>query len=195
MIKGIFERLYRIIFQPTKAWNTLVNEKEEEIIDNDSFFETYLYPIIGIVALLTFVGALFHESGFTVHNVQLALKRMIGVAIALFAGFYLASYLLSEIIVRFFSGDKQYKLCQRFVGYSSALIYMMYMVLAIFPVFSFLSIFLLYTVYIVWEGIPAYIQIPENEKNKFVIIAAGIILLSPVLIEKILTLMMPNMKS
>ena len=192
MFKYLFERLYKIIFQPAKSWEILADEKEEEIIDNDSFFKTYLYPIIGIVALLTFAGVFFHKKEF---EVQLALRLTITVLIALFAGFYLASFLLSKAMERLFLRKDNDKLCQRFVGYSSALIYVMYMVLAIFPDFGFLQLLLLYTIYIIWEGAPIYMQIPEDERNKFTAVATAIVLLSPYIIEKIMFFTMPGLRT
>ena len=192
MLKELFERLYRIIIQPAKTWNILADEKEEEIIDNNTFLKTYLYPVIGIVALLTFVGVFFHKKEF---DVQLALRLTIKVSIALFAGFYLASFLLSKAMERLFQTEKSYKLCQRFVGYSSALIYAMYLILAIFPDYSFLQLFLLYTIYIIWEGASVYMQIPENERNRFTAIATATILLSPFIVEKMMFLTMPGMRA
>jgi len=191
MIKNLFEQLYRLIFQPVKAWSELVEAREEKVTDNDSFFNTYLYPVIGIIALLTFVGVFFYEKTF---GVQLALRLTIKALIALFAGFFLASFLLSIVMERLFL-IKEYKLCQRFVGYSSALIYAMCMVSAIFPGYGFLQLILLYTIYIVWEGASGYMQIPENEKNRFTAIASVIILLSPFVIEKIIFLTMPGMRA
>jgi hypothetical protein len=192
MFKELFKRLYKIIFQPATSWNVLADEKKEEMTNNDSFFETYLYPVIGIVALLTFAGVLFHKKEF---EVQLALRLTIKVSIALFAGFHLASFLLSKAMERFFLAEDNYKLCQRFVGYSSALIYVIYAILAIFPEFVFLQLLLLYTIYIVWEGASVYMQIPEAKKSKFTMVATAIILLSPVVIEKIMFLTMQGMRA
>ena len=192
MYKNLLGQLWRLIVWPAKAWNILMSEREEKITGNDYFFKTYLYPIIGIVALLTFVGVFFHKKEF---EIQLALRLTIKVLIALFAGFYLASFLLSKAIKRFFPANGSFRLCQRFVGYSSALIYAIYMVLAIFPDFNFLQFILLYTIYIVWEGASVYMQVPENEKSKFTAAATAIILLSPFIIEKIMFLTMPGMRA
>ena len=192
MLKELFKRLYKIIIQPAKTWIILADEKEEEIIDNNSFLKTYLYPAIGIVALLTFIGVFFHKKEF---DVQLALRLTIKVLIALFAGFYLSSFLLSKVMEHLFFRENSYKLCQRFVGYSSALIYAMYIILAIFPDYGFLQLFLLYTIYIVWEGASVYMQTPENERNRFTAIATAIILLSPFIIEKMMFLTMPGMRA
>ena len=180
-----------IIFQPAKTWSELADEKEEEIVDNDSFFKTYLYPVIGIVALLTFAGVFFHKKEF---SVELALRLTINALISLFVGFYLASHLLSEMMLKFFSDKKQYKLCQRFIAYSSALIYVMYMVLALFSGYNFLLLILLYTVYIVWEGAVSYMQIPEEQRINFTMFASAIVLLSPFIIKWIMFMTMPGMK-
>lgn len=192
MLKNIFKQLYRLIFQPAEAWKELVGEREEKVANNDSFFSTYLYPVIGIVSLLTFAGVFFHEKAF---DVQLALRLTIRVLIALFAGFFMASFLLSKVMEHFFSIEENQKQCQRFVGYASALVYIMYMVSAIFPDYGFLQLILLYTIYIVWEGASIYMQIPEQERNKFTVIATVIILLSPFIIEKIMFLTMPGMRT
>jgi len=186
MLKKLFKQLYRIIFQPEKAWNDL------SIVDNGSFFKAYLYPVIGIVALLTFTGVFFHKKEF---STELALRLTVNVLITLLAGFYLASQLLAEIMVRFFSDDKQYKLCQRFTGYSSALIYVMYMVLAIFPDYSFLLLSLLYTVYIVWGGAVSFMQIREDQRIKFTVLASAIVLLAPFIIKWIMFITMPGMRA
>ena len=192
MFKSLFEQLYNLIFQPTKAWKALANEKENEVTNNDHFLKTYLYPIIGLIALLAFLGVFFYKKEF---DMQIALRKTINISIALFAGFYLASYLLSEIMVRYFSDGKYYKECQRFVGYSSALVYVMYVFLAIFPDFAFLQFILLYTVYIVWEGASSYMQISDNQKSKFTLATSAIVILSPIIIEKIMFLTMPGMRA
>jgi len=192
MIAQLFKQLYRMILQPAMAWKVLADEKKEETTEDDSFFKTYLYPVIGIVAILTFTGVFFHRKEF---SVELALRLTIKVSIALFAGFYMASFFLSKLMERFFSTVNNEKLCQGFVGYSSALVYVVYMILAIFPGFGFLQLILLYTVYIIWEGATVYMQITESERNKFTAAATAIILLSPFIIEKIMLFTMPGMRS
>lgn len=60
------------------------------------------------------------------------------------------------------------KLCQRFVGYSSSLMFALNIVLMLLPEFFFLRIFVLYTFYIVWEGAGPYMQVEEKIRLKFV---------------------------
>lgn len=86
------------------------------------------------------------------------------------------------------------KLCQRFVGYSSSLMFALNIVLMLLPEFFFLRIFILYTFYIVWEGADPYMQVEENERLKFAGIATVVILLTPAVIEFVLFMLMPGLR-
>lgn len=57
-----------------------------------------------------------------------------------------------------------------------------------------LRIFVLYTFYIVWEGAGPYMQVEEKIRLKFVGTATGLILLTPWLIEVILSMLMPGLR-
>ena len=189
MFKRIFGLLIKIIFQPAKAWNILSQQKEDT--NNDSFLKSYLYPLFGIIILLSFLGVFFNRKEF---DVQDALKTTINLTVTVFLGFYLASFLLTELMARMFSRPKESRLCQRFVGYSSALVYALYMVLALFPEFFLFKISVFYSVYIVWEGATSYMNINENKKLNFTILASLIILASPYLIEAIMFMLMPGLR-
>ena len=93
-----------------------------------------------------------------------------------------------------FRSEKDLKLCMRFVGYSSALMFALNIVLILLPEFFFLRIFVLYTFYIVWEGAGPYMKIEEPERLKFVGITTAIILFTPFVIEFILSLLMPGLR-
>jgi cation transport ATPase len=189
MFKQIFDLLVRLISQPAKAWSILSDKQEA---NNENFYKSYLYPLFGIVALLSFVGVFLTHKNF---DVQLALKNCIGFVIIAFVGFYLASYFLSEIMGKIFNRPGEMKRCQRFVGYSSSLTYVLFMVLSLFPELFFLKIFLLYTIYIIWEGAIPYMDMEENAQLKFTVLAGIIILLTPFIIEMIIFMLMPGLRS
>ncbi len=189
MFKQIFDLLVRLIVQPAKAWN-LLSDKQES--DNEQFYKSYLYPLFGIVALLSFVGVFLTQKNF---DLQLALKQCISLIITVFVGFYLASWLLSEIMSRVFNRPGELKLCQRFTGYSSSLIYVLFMVSSLFPELFFLNIFLFYTIYIIWEGVIPYMHIEENDQLKFTVFAGIVILGSPYLIQALMFMLMPGLRS
>ncbi|MEG1545148.1 MAG: YIP1 family protein [Tannerellaceae bacterium] len=187
MYKDIFKWVIAIISQPAKAWVMLTKKDESD----DDFLSRFIYPLIGLLTLAAFLGVLFTRKEF---DVELALKSSIKTLVSSFGGFYLAAYLLNEIWHSFFGREKDMKLCQRFVGYSSSLMFALNIVLMLLPEFFFLRIFILYTLYIVWEGAESYMGVEESIRLKFVGITTAIILLTPIIIELVLFLLMPGLR-
>lgn len=187
MYKDIFKWVIMIISQPAKAWKEL-REKEET---NEVFLSRFIYPLIGLLTVIAFLGILFTRKEF---DVELALKASIRTLVASFGGFFLSSYLLNEIWNGFFKREKDNPLWLRFVGYSSSLMFALNAVLMLIPEFFFLRVFILYTFYIVWEGAPIYMQVSDDERLKFVVISTSLILITPYLIEIVLFLLMPGLR-
>ena len=145
MYKDLFKWVIAIISQPAKAWDVLAKKEEKQ----DEFLARFVYPLIGMVTIAAFLGVLFTRKEF---DVELALKSSIRTLVSSFGGFYLGAYFLNELWGGIFKREKDLKLCMRFVGYSSALMFALNIVLILLPEFFFLRIFVLYTFYIVWEG-------------------------------------------
>lgn len=186
MFSEIFKIIVAIISQPTKTWEMLAKKDENE----DVFLSRFIYPLIGIVSVAAFVGVLFTRKEF---DVELALKSSIRTLVSVFGGFYVASYVLNEFWQGLFNREKDLKLCQCFVGYASSLMFALNIVLTLLPEFFFLRIFVLYTFYIIWEGATPYMQVNETERMKFVGISTTLILLTPWIIEIILSMLMPGL--
>jgi hypothetical protein len=187
MYKDIFRWVVLIISQPARAWE-LLSEKEEK---GEEFLTRFVYPLIGLLTVVAFLGILFTRKEF---DVELALKASIRTFVAGFAGFFLSAWLLNEIWNGYFKREKNSHLCRRFVGYSSSLMFTLDAVLMLIPEFFFLRVFVLYTFYIVWEGAPVYMQTDENERLRFVAISTFLILLVPYLIGFVLDLLMPGLR-
>lgn len=186
MYKEIIRCVIAIISQPSRAWDMLVRKEEKD----DEFLSRYIYPLIGLVTVAAFLGVLFTRKEF---DVELALKSSIKTLVASFGGFYLGAYLLNEVWQGWFKRTKDMKLCQRFVGYSSSLMFALNIVLMLLPEFFFLRIFVLYTFYIVWEGAGPYMQVEEKERLKFASVASVIIMLTPIVIGLLLSMLMPGL--
>lgn len=187
MYKAIIKWVIALISQPAKAWEALTRKDE----NNDAFLTRFVYPLIGLVTLAAFLGVMFTRKEF---DLELALKTSIKTLVSSFGGFYVAAYLLNEVWQTLFKREKNLKLCQRFVGYSSSLMFTLNIILMLLPEFFFLRIFVLYTVYIVWEGAPIYMQVTEKEQLKFVGIATILILFAPAIIDVILFMLMPGLR-
>lgn len=188
MFREVFKCVITLISQPAKAWETLREEGEE---DNEKFLANYIYPLIAFVSIAAFIGILFTRKEF---DVELALKSSVKSLISALGGFFLGAYLLNELWFSVFKREKDIKLCQRFVGYSSSLLFVLAIILALLPEFFFLKIFVLYTVYIVWEGAAPYMRVSDDERMKFVGVSSAVVLLTPSVIEIILVMLMPGLR-
>ena len=187
MYKEIIKLVILIVSQPAKAWEMLSLKENKE----EDFLSRFIYPLIGLVTLSAFLGVLFTRKEF---DVELALKSSIKTLVSYFGGFYLAAYVLNELWLSMFKRMKDMKQWQRFVGYSSSLVYALSIILMLLPEFFFLRIFILYTVYIVWEGSGPYMEVDEPVRLKFVGVVSAVIILAPIVIDFVLSMLMPGLR-
>jgi hypothetical protein len=181
MLKQLYLLLSGLIIAPEKTWRTLAEKHE---LNNEDFYKSYLYPVVGIIALTSFCSVWIGTRDF---QLQIALKTVIKETVAYFGGFYLAAYGLRRLSGKYFGLTSDLQRFERFTGYSSAMIYAVACITALFHFLFFLQIFILYTVYIVWHGAGIYIPVKENYLTKYTIFASAIIILSPSVIRIIMT--------
>jgi hypothetical protein len=191
MFKQLFILLFKIIAEPAPTWK-LLSEKVDK--NNVNFYKSYLFLILGIIALLSFVGVLINHS-FAVNVLQQVMKTVIKQVIIYGGSFYIMSYVLAEFVFPRFNLPAD-KLCaEQFTGYASALIYTVAMFETLLPGLFLLKILNLYTFYILWTGAIQFLKIKENLSVKFTIFAGLIILGTPFLLGKLINLLMPGMKT
>ncbi|MDR1381540.1 MAG: YIP1 family protein [Tannerella sp.] len=188
MFKDLFNTTMSIIFRPSETWRKL---REKQPDDSDKFLSGYVYPFVGMIAIAGFLGILFTRKEF---DLQMALKSTIFLLLSVFGGFFLAAYLMNEMWHALFGREKNMRLCQTFVGYSSALMFSLDILLSLLPEFFFLRFLILYTIYIVWEGAVPYMDVEAEEQLKFVSLSTAIIVATPFILEFILGLLMPGLK-
>ena len=178
MFKEIVFTIIRMITVPDISWRKLSVDKNHEF-----FLNRYLYPIFGVISLASFVGGLwFVPDG----SLQVALKETIISLVTVYGGYYIGSYILNEFLPRLGISKNQTEV-QQFVGYASSLIYALFIVLPFLSDFFILWVFALYTVYIVYTGYGLYIIGKEETRMSFTGIATALILLTPALINTILS--------
>ena len=187
-MKNVLNTAVFIILKPSDTWKEL---KKKQADDAKSFLSEYIYPVIGLVTVATFIGVLLTRKVF---DLQIAIKETIMAFLSLFTGFFLASCLLNEIWHFSFHRQRNLKLCQCFVGYASSLLYVLHIAVSLLPDFFFLHLLVFYTFYIAWEGSVRYMEVDEPDQFKFAGISMLIIILSPMLIEFILGILMPGLK-
>jgi len=187
MFTQLFSQITNLIVNPGKAWKKLSEEKEP---NNESFYKNYFHPVVGIIALLSFLEILFFQK----FNFPLALKTVIREIIIYFGGLFVAAYGLNLLSDKYFGLKFTSVTCERFVGYSSAAIYATTMVSTLFSSLFFVQILVVYTAYIVWQGAIFYLKVKDNYSTKYTIFASVIIIFSPLIIRGILYCVMPGMK-
>ena len=180
MFKEIVVKIIQIITNPDEAWRKL--EKHE---NHESFINRYLHPVFGIISLTTFVGGLWIVAD---GGLEIALKNTIISLVTVYGGYFIASYILNELMPKFGISKDEAKV-QQFVGFASALVYAIFIVSPLLPDLPILWIFAIYTVYIVYMGFEVYITVEEEQRVNFTGVATTVILLTPFIIEKILAIL------
>ncbi len=189
MFKVLIERLMLIVFTPAKAWLEIIKEnpKESDVRNN------YVFPFMGLISLASFLGILIfgEEETFNL-NVQHAVIRGCVTFVSLFAGFFVASFVLNEVMEKF-NLEKNIQRTQIFVGYASSILYAIDLVLELqlIPEFFFLQIFIFYTVYVIWESVGIYYTVVEERRVLFVAIASLVVLAAPSIVELALAFLLP----
>lgn len=186
MYKEIFRWVIAIVSQPAKAWNVLAKKE----VNNDEFLSRFVYPLIGLVTLTAFLGVLFTRKEF---DLEFALKSSIRTFVSSFGGFYLGAYIMNEIWQGWYKRKKDMQLWLRFIGYSSSLMFTLNIVLTLLPEFFFLRIFVFYTLFIVWNGAVSYMGVDEKSRLPFTAITTVAVLLTPLVIQSLLSMLMPGL--
>jgi len=188
MYKQLVILLFNLVFHPEKAWKTL---SEEQDTDNALFLKSYLYPVLGIIALFSFIGILFSMQKW---DAESGIKQVIKETVPFFVGYFLVVLALYRLSVKFIEEELPRSVCERFAGYASAAIYATAMFCALFPFFPFVKLLSIYTFYIVWQGAIHYLKIKEEYLAKFTIFASIIIMGVPLFVGWLLELTMPGLK-
>jgi hypothetical protein len=188
LLKQLFVLLFKLIAEPAPTWEALYKKRE---IDNEHFYQTYQFPIFGLIALCAFIGGIWDAGHF---DVQWGLKSVVKNLLVYGVSFYLIPYILSVQVFPRYKLPKDKLIAERFYGYSSSLIYVVAMLYALFPSMFFLTLLMVYTVYIVWVGAAQFLRLKEEVLMKFTLTAGAVIILFPYIIQAILGMLMPGMK-
>ncbi|MBK5194676.1 MAG: DUF1282 family protein [Proteiniphilum sp.] len=175
MWRDIFVTIAQLIVASPRAWKEI---RKEERAQSD-FLSHFLYPIFGIIALATFIGGLwFTRNG----DVESALKNTIIAIVAVYGGYYIASYVMNETAHRF-GLEKNLPRFQQFAGYSSVVLYALYVIIPFLSDFFILWILALYTIHLVHTGAEFFKRVPQKLRMNFTILATALVVLSPALIQ------------
>ena len=178
--KELFHITLTLISSPARAW------EEISLQDRRQVLTSFVYPMIGLCGLSVLIGSLVNNGWGGPQSYQIAMTACCGVAVALFGGYYLSSFLINGIRVRFFKLPSDNALSGQFAGYSLVMIFLAYFVMGILPdLFVFMLLVQLYTVYIVWEGSKQLTSLDDSRRMQFTMLVSAVLILSPAFIGKL----------
>lgn len=175
MWRDIFVTIAQLIVASPNAWKEL--DKEEK--SQHEFLSHFLHPIFGIIAFATFVGSIWVEKEWNVEN---ALKECIIAVVAIYGGYFIASYVLNELAPRF-GLEKNLLRFQQFTGYSSVVVYTLFVATPLLSGVFILWLLSLYSIHLVSNGASYFVRVQKAKVTDFTAIASGVIVFSPVLLH------------
>lgn|SRR5690554_5770347 len=182
MWRDVFGTMAQLLAAPHTAWREVKRDQKT----SHQFLYKYLHPVFGVIALAAFIGGLwFTRDG----NLESALKQSIVSVVAVYGGYFIASYVLNETAHRF-GLEKSISRFRQFVGYASVVLYVLHIITSFIVDFFILWLLVLYTIHVVNTGATFFLQIPEEKRINFSLFASVLIVLVPLLIQLIFSTLM-----
>lgn len=169
----------KLVSSPAKAWEEISMEE-----DRRKVHIAFVYPMIGLCGLSVFIGSLLTNGWGGPQSFQIAMTHCCAVAVALFGGYFLASYTINEMGVRMFGMSSNLPLIQQFAGYALVVPFLLRIVTGLLPDFIVIAWLLqFYIVYVVWEGIPIMVKVEEKQRLKYTLLSSVLLILCPTVIQ------------
>ncbi|MGM0377101.1 MAG: Yip1 family protein [Bacteroidota bacterium] len=178
MYKNLAVRLRNLFVAPFSEWQRI---HREPVTFND-MLSTFALPLIAIVTMATFISHLINQQAFIF---ELALKKALLVFMALFAGLFIAWYLVFRLM-KYFQMVPSRELAAKLTIFSSMPLYVASLVTALVPEFFFIQIVSLYGFYLAWAGTRNLPGPGQERKFIFSVFIAFSILVLPFLVRVLL---------
>lgn len=160
--KFLYQSLINIIFTPIKAWDIITDENRpaKDLRNN------FLYPLIILVTLATFLGSLI----FTNKTLPTAYSVITGVKyFVLFLFVTFSSALLLGEITKPLDLGKSFTISFRLIVYSLTPFFFCQVISHLFESLIFVDVLSLYGLYIFWIGAEKMLNPPEYKKMPMLI--------------------------
>lgn len=178
--------LSELIIDPRKAWERL---KRLSGGRKTPIFKATILSIF-IAGLVNFIGVSLIGEEISFFS---GIKSGITTIFTLFISVYISSFVN---LIAFENLTKKNASLSNIFNYTALLYSFSFLIYALEPIltmFFFYKIFIFYTIYIAWNGIEHFIEVPQDNRVVFTTICGLSVILVPILINKILTLLMPGL--
>jgi hypothetical protein len=178
MYRNLGGRLKGLLISPVSEWQKI---HRESITFND-ILGNFALPLIGLVALGTFLSQMITQQAFIF---ELALKKAIMIFTALFGGMFLAWYLVSKLM-KYFRLVSSRELAAKLTIYSSAPLHVVSLITVLIPEFFFFHVFVFYSLYLCWLGVRSLAGPSEDKQFVFALFVFLTLVTIPYLIRIVL---------
>ena len=182
MWREIVGIITQLLVATPKAWNDIYRENRSQ----GEFLNRYLHPMSGLIAFTSFIGGLLFSANGSIES---ALKQAIIGVVAVYGGYFIASYVLNETAEKF-GLKKNMPMFKKYVGFSSVVIYLLYLIIPFFPDFVILWLLALYTVHLLHTGAQYYLKVDKENHLNFTLLSSVVILFAPAAISLLFSIIL-----
>ena len=176
--KELFRRLFSLIASPKKAWVEISAESPRRDV-----MASFVYPLIALCGVAVLLSTFISE-GLQRSVYQTALMEMCSYCVALFGGFFLASWLFDTLRQKYLGHNSDMSGSQLFVGYAMGVVFLADIIAILFPqLFIFKWVLLFYAIYVVWEGSEVFFTIDDDKRLTFTALTSVAVVFSPTIIR------------
>ena len=179
-------RACRLILRPSEEWGRIAEEMDKR---RGNFFTDYFYPLVASCGLLYLCAQMwsgwidepFGEMGALF---QTTMMETVGFFFIFIGGFYVAYYLLHNLLGASLGDGRSGYALAVLVGYSMTLPIVLQTLSCLVGAFAVLRwIFQFYTLYIVWEGSKKLMAIKDRSRMNFSLIVTLAVVFVPWIIS------------
>jgi len=192
MYNNLFKRVWDILVLPSKTWDKIAQNPEDE----KKYLSGYFYPLIGLAAFTAFLNPFI--SGYEELDFRATLPVGIQFFIVSFAsgffGFFITSKVLNYSFVRWFGIPSDHRKAEMLTAYASTPMLVVSILTRLLSDFFFMKILFFYVIVLAWEATTHFYMVEEAKRGKFTMLAGISILVIPHVVEKVFLLLLPGLK-
>ncbi len=181
-ILNSFTRWLNLLISPAIEWEVIAKETYRV----QSIFITFLFPVTAICSAISFAGALIHSGSLLIGISQFFISFL-----SLNLGFYASGKMIKLMAPNFQLQIKSESIYPLII-YSGAIFCLFHSLAKLFTPYSFLNqislVFELYFIRVLWLGISPLLPISQNKKAGFTIMVSLLILILPLLFERMFSI-------
>lgn len=185
-VRFVILLLWTILTRPQEA---LQFPRFSEYFHSKNIFRHYVLPLSAIASIANIVG-LIVPMGDT--SLQSAVINSIFTFITYILSFYLLYIIVLWFTRKWYNHTIHRWNIEALVAAILSVSFAIKILLGLFPSMFFLQFFFIYTFYIVWVATDSLVPVPEQQKNRYLIIVSFISFVTPWAVNKIMHFMVPN---